>query len=85
MSYQPLIPAGQGLDSTNLALGGIRGACSRFEQFHRFPPRRMIHLRLTRHIPPVLVQVGELVGIGVLDHVIVAERGVVSLRARQML
>ncbi|MGH3055634.1 MAG: RadC family protein [Gaiellaceae bacterium] len=32
-----------------------------------------------------LVQVGDLVGIGVLDHVIVAERGVVSLRARQML
>jgi DNA repair protein RadC len=32
-----------------------------------------------------LVQVGELVGIGVLDHVIVAERGVVSLRARQLL
>jgi DNA repair protein RadC len=29
--------------------------------------------------------VGELVGIDVLDHVIVAERGVVSLRARQML
>lgn len=32
-----------------------------------------------------LVQVGDLVGIGVLDHVIVAERGVVSLRSRQML
>jgi DNA repair protein RadC len=32
-----------------------------------------------------LVQVGELVGIGVLDHVIVAERGVVSLRSRQLL
>jgi len=32
-----------------------------------------------------LKQVGELVGIDVLDHVIVAERGVVSLRARQML
>jgi DNA repair protein RadC len=32
-----------------------------------------------------LVQVGELVGIDVLDHVIVAERGVVSLRARQLL
>ena len=32
-----------------------------------------------------LVQVGELVGIGVLDHVIVASRGVVSLRARQLL
>ncbi len=32
-----------------------------------------------------LVQVGELVGIAVLDHVIVATRGVVSLRARQML
>ena len=32
-----------------------------------------------------LVQVGEIVGIGVLDHVIVAERGVVSLRARQLL
>ena len=32
-----------------------------------------------------LVQVGELVGIGVLDHVIVAARGVVSLRARQAL
>jgi len=32
-----------------------------------------------------LVQVGDLVGIGVLDHVIVAERGVVSLRARQLL
>jgi len=32
-----------------------------------------------------LVQVGELVGIGVLDHVIVASRGVVSLRSRQLL
>jgi DNA repair protein RadC len=32
-----------------------------------------------------LVQVGDLVGIGVLDHVIVAERGVVSLRSRQMM
>ncbi|MFI5372973.1 MAG: RadC family protein, partial [Candidatus Eisenbacteria bacterium] len=32
-----------------------------------------------------LVEVGELVGIGVLDHVIVAERGVVSLRARELL
>jgi DNA repair protein RadC len=32
-----------------------------------------------------LVQVGELVGIGVLDHVIVAARGIVSLRARQQL
>ena len=32
-----------------------------------------------------LVQVGELIGIGVLDHVIIASRGVVSLRARQML
>jgi len=32
-----------------------------------------------------LVQAGELLGISVLDHVIVAGRGVVSLRARQML
>jgi DNA repair protein RadC len=32
-----------------------------------------------------LVQVGELVGIGVLDHVIVASGGVVSLRSRQLL
>lgn len=32
-----------------------------------------------------LVQVGELVGIGVIDHVIVASRGVVSLRSRQLL
>jgi DNA repair protein RadC len=32
-----------------------------------------------------LVQVGELVGIGVLDHVIVAAHGLVSLRARQLL
>ena len=32
-----------------------------------------------------LVQVGELLGISVLDHVIVASRGVVSLRARQLL
>jgi DNA repair protein RadC len=32
-----------------------------------------------------LVQVGEVVGISVLDHVIVGVRGVVSLRARQML
>jgi len=32
-----------------------------------------------------LVQVGELVGIAVLDHVIVAARGSVSLRARQLL
>ena len=32
-----------------------------------------------------LVQVGELIGIGVLDHVIIASRGVVSLRARQLL
>jgi DNA repair protein RadC len=32
-----------------------------------------------------LVQVGEIVGIAVLDHVVVAARGVVSFRARQML
>lgn len=32
-----------------------------------------------------LVDVGELVGIGVLDHVIVGARGVVSFRARQLL
>ena len=32
-----------------------------------------------------LVEVGDLVGIGVLDHVIVAMRGTVSLRARQLL
>jgi DNA repair protein RadC len=32
-----------------------------------------------------LVQVGELVGIGVLDHVIVGARGLVSLRSRQLL
>jgi DNA repair protein RadC len=32
-----------------------------------------------------LVQVGDLVGIGVLDHVIVAARGVVSFRSRQLL
>ena len=38
-------------------------------------------LNITRR----LVQVGDLVGIGVLDHVIVAARGVVSLKARQML
>jgi DNA repair protein RadC len=32
-----------------------------------------------------LVEVGELVGIGVLDHVIVASRGTVSFRTRQLL
>ena len=32
-----------------------------------------------------LVEVGELVGIAVLDHVIIAKRGVVSFRARQLL
>ena len=32
-----------------------------------------------------LIQVGELLGIGVLDHVIVAKRGAVSLRARGQL
>lgn len=32
-----------------------------------------------------LVEVGQLVGIEVLDHVIVAKRGIVSLRARQMM
>jgi DNA repair protein RadC len=32
-----------------------------------------------------LVQVGELMGIGVLDHVIVATRGVVSLRSRELM
>ncbi|SRR5258706_7759353 len=32
-----------------------------------------------------LVDAGELLGIGVLDHVIVARRGVVSFRARQLL
>ena len=32
-----------------------------------------------------LVQVGEIVGIAVLDHVVVGTRGVVSMRARQML
>jgi DNA repair protein RadC len=32
-----------------------------------------------------LVQAGDLLGIAVLDHVIIAKRGVVSLRARQQL
>lgn len=32
-----------------------------------------------------LVQAGELIGIGVLDHVIVASRGVVSFRSRRLL
>lgn len=32
-----------------------------------------------------LVQVGDLLGIGVLDHVIVAARGTVSFRARELL
>jgi len=32
-----------------------------------------------------LVEAGELLGIGVLDHVIVARRGVVSFRSRQLL
>jgi len=32
-----------------------------------------------------LVQVGELVGVGVLDHVIIASRGVMSFRSRQLL
>jgi DNA repair protein RadC len=32
-----------------------------------------------------LVEAGELLGISVLDHVIVASRGVVSLRSRQLL
>jgi DNA repair protein RadC len=32
-----------------------------------------------------LVEVGDLLGIGVLDHVIVAQRGLVSLRSRQLL
>jgi len=38
-------------------------------------------LNITRR----LIEVGELVGIGVLDHVIVATRGTVSFRARQLL
>jgi DNA repair protein RadC len=38
-------------------------------------------LQITRR----LLDVGELMGIGVLDHVIVAERGTVSLRSRQMM
>jgi DNA repair protein RadC len=32
-----------------------------------------------------LIEVGELLGIGVLDHVIVASRGAVSFRSRQLL
>jgi DNA repair protein RadC len=32
-----------------------------------------------------LVQAGDLLGIAVLDHVIIASRGIVSLRSRQML
>ena len=32
-----------------------------------------------------LVEAGELLGIGVLDHVIVASRGLVSFRTRQLL
>jgi DNA repair protein RadC len=32
-----------------------------------------------------LVEVGDLLGIGVLDHVIVASRGVVSFRSRQLM
>jgi DNA repair protein RadC len=31
-----------------------------------------------------LIEAGELLGIGVLDHVIIAERGVVSFRSRQL-
>jgi DNA repair protein RadC len=38
-------------------------------------------LNITRR----LIEVGELVGIGVLDHVIVASRGTVRFRARQLL
>jgi DNA repair protein RadC len=38
-----------------------------------------------RSITKRLVEAGELLGISVLDHVIVASRGVVSLRARQLL
>jgi hypothetical protein len=40
---------------------------------------------LTDRIVERLVQAGELIGISVLDFVIVAGRGVASLRARQML
>lgn len=32
-----------------------------------------------------LVEVGDLLGIGVLDHVVIARRGIVSFRARQLL
>lgn len=32
-----------------------------------------------------LVQAGEILGVSVLDHVVIASRGVVSLRARQLL
>ncbi|MCC6652888.1 MAG: DNA repair protein, partial [Candidatus Eisenbacteria bacterium] len=32
-----------------------------------------------------LVEVGDLLGIGVLDHVVVGSRGVVSFRSRQLL
>ena len=32
-----------------------------------------------------LVQAGDLLGVGVLDHVIVASRGIVSFRCRQLL
>ena len=38
-------------------------------------------LSITRRI----VEVGELIGIGVLDHVIIASRGAVSFRSRQLL
>ena len=31
------------------------------------------------------IEVGELLGIGVLDHVIIATRGIVSFRSRQLL
>ena len=41
----------------------IRGARSLFQEFHCFPPQRLIHLPTARAIPKVLAHVGELRGV----------------------
>ena len=41
----------------------VRRARELFQQFHCFPPRRLIRLPRDRSIPKVLVQVGELRGV----------------------
>lgn len=66
-------------------LPAIRGSAASIILVHNHPSGDPEPSEEDLAITKRLVEAGELLGIGVLDHVIVAARGVVSFRSRQLL